>query len=69
MPEKLDKCVEELIKKGHSEEEAWAICKKKIAYILQMKYEKAKRILTGQLITDEYLENKRKEFCSDEKED
>jgi hypothetical protein len=27
MPERLDECVEELKRKGYTEEEAWAICK------------------------------------------
>jgi hypothetical protein len=26
MPERLDKCVEELKRKGYSESQAWAIC-------------------------------------------
>jgi hypothetical protein len=64
MPEKLDRCVKELMKKGHSESEAWAICKK----ALKMRYEKAKRIFTGQLITKEYLDKKEKEFDLENKE-
>lgn len=62
MPPKLDRCVQELIKKGYSEEEAWAICKKSLKKDLQMKYEHKKKILTGQLITGKYLKEKEKEL-------
>ena len=64
MPQKLDRCVKKLIKEGHTEEEAWKICKKQIEskYKAQMNFEKMKQILTGQLITKKYLAQKEKEY-------
>jgi hypothetical protein len=62
MPAKLDRCVEHLKEKGYSEEEAWAICRKKLKYDLQLAYEKAKRIFTGQFINDNYIKAKEKEL-------
>ena len=52
MPEKLDRCVQKMIEKGYSENQAWAICKKAIESELQEEYEAKKNILTGQFIAD-----------------
>lgn len=30
MPEKLDRCVQELMRKGYTESQAWAICKARL---------------------------------------
>jgi hypothetical protein len=65
MPAKPNKYVKELINKGHSESEAWEIYKKET----QMKWEKAKKLLTGQLITKKYLSQKEKEFTKKEQKE
>ncbi len=66
VPKKLDSCVKKLIKEGYSEDEAWAICRKKLKYKLQMEYEQRKKILTGQLVDKKFLNTKEKEFTSKE---
>jgi hypothetical protein len=62
MPPELDRCVEKLIQEGHSEEEAWAICKKQLKYEKLIEREKNKKIFTGQLINKKHLLKKQKEF-------
>ena len=63
MPAKLDKCVQKLINEGHTEEEAWKICKKQLkAGKAQLKFEKAKRILTGQLIPKDFIFKKKEKI-------
>ena len=52
MPEKLDRCVQQLIDEGYNESEAWAICKKALEATLQLDYTVNKKITTGQFISD-----------------
>ena len=68
MPAKLDRCVEKLISEGYSEDEAWTICKKRLNYDENMAREKKKRLFTGQLIDEEYLQNKKIEFKQEEEQ-
>lgn len=69
LPPKLDRCVKKLMKEGHSEQEAWAICRKQLKYDLLMEREKKKRLFTGQLIDKKHLFNKQKELEKELKEE
>ena len=63
MPPKLDRCVKHLMEKGHTKEEAWAICKARLKQAnAQFELEKNKAILTGQLMTKETLSSLKQEI-------
>ncbi len=54
-----------MVAEGYSEEEAYKIGKRDLKIQLQMEFEKKKRVLTGQLITDQHLFEKQQELEKD----
>lgn len=66
LPPKLDRCVKKLMQEGHTEQEAWAICRKSLGYVNMIERLHQQKISTGLKIDNEFLEQEtsrlRKEY-------